>query len=136
VSTPISPWDHFAEKRSPDARFVAVFDDAMEIAMGGPLRGVLRVRGGVETKPIIQIENAGSSFVWSSDSKVIAVPRWTDRRKQRICFVSVPSGEIDELAEIYDVVQLESFDECRLIGADSPIYRPRPIDLTFRQRQR
>ena len=104
--------------------------------MSGPLRGVLRVRAKDDKEPIIQIENVGSSFVWSSDSKMIAFPRWTDRRKQTICYVSVPSGDMDQPGDLYAVVQLLSFIDYRLIGTDSPIYRPKPIDLTFRPRRK
>jgi len=131
MSTPISPWDLFARRLSSDGRYDATFNDANEIAMGGPSLGTLRVRDKKDERLIVEMPGVGASFVWSSDSRAIAVPHWTKIKDQRLRIVRIPSGEFDESKDEYSVLQLESFDDYRLIGVDSPIYLPRKIKLQF-----
>ena len=123
----ISPWEPFAQQESPNGQYVAVFDDAMEVAMGAPMRGTLTVRHKGHDKPLIELADASDSFVWSSDSTAIAFPRWTAKRDQRLCVLRLPSVQTEEIAGRFDVLQLESLCEGRLIGVDSPIYRPRKV---------
>ena len=116
---------------SPDGRFIATFDDSIEIGMGGPACGVLVVRQKDQKGRVLRLADAGASFVWSSDSKAIAFPRWTVDRGQELCVVWVPDGAIDRFEERFSVLQLESFQDYRLIGVDSPVDRPRLIDIQF-----
>jgi len=125
----ISPWESFAEMASPNGQYVAMFDNAMEIAMGAPMRGTLTVREKGQQKPLITLPDASGSFVWSSDSTAIAFPRWTMKRDQRLCIWRVPSGKTEEINGRFDVLQLESFCDGRLVGVDSPIYRPKKVDI-------
>ena len=127
----ITPWENYAKAISPDGHYVATFDDADEIAMGGPTRGTLTVHAINSADPLVILTNAGSAFVWSSDSKAIAVPRWTATRKQQICVLWVPGGEIDQWEPEYSVLQLESFIDYRIVGVDSPIYHPIRVTLQF-----
>lgn len=124
-----SPWESFAQQDSPNGQYVAVFDDAMEIAMGAPMRGTLTVRQKGQQKPLIELPDASGSFVWSSDSTAIAFPRWTMKCDQRLCILTVPRGQTEELEGLYDVLQLESFCAGRVVGVDSPIYRPKKVDI-------
>lgn len=126
---PISPWDSFAELASPNGQYVAIFDDAIEIAMGAPMRGTLTVRQKGQQTPLIKVTDASGSFVWSSDSTTIAFPRWTAKRDQRLCILKLRTGQIEVADGRFDVLQLESFCEDRLVGVDSPIYRPKKIDI-------
>ena len=114
---------------SPNGQYVAVFDNAMEIAMGAPMRGTLTVREKGQQKPLIALPDASGSFVWSSDSTAIAFPRWTMKRDQRLCILRVPTGQTEEIDGRYDVLQLESFCDGHVIGVDSPIYRPKKVEI-------
>ena len=114
---------------SPNGQYVAVFDDAMEIAMGAPMRGTLTVRQKGQQKPLIELPDASGSFVWSSDSTAIAFPRWTVKSDQRLCILRVPTGMTEVIDERFDVLQLESFCGGRVVGVDSPIYRPKKVDI-------
>ena len=125
----ISPWDSFAELASPDGRYVATYDNAMEIAMGAPTRGTLTVRQKGQQKPLVVLPDASGSFVWSSDSTALAYPRWTKKRDQNLCILRLPRGQNEVIEGRFDVLQLESFCEGRLIGVDSPIYRTKKIDI-------
>lgn len=121
------------QQESPDGQYVAVFDDALEIAMGAPMRGKLTVRHKGHEKPLIVLPDANGSFVWSSDSTAIAFPRWTAKRDQRLCVLRLSSVQTEEISGRFDVLQLESLCEGRLIGVDSPIYRPKKIDIRLPQ---
>lgn len=132
----ISPWESFAKQDSPNGRYVAVFDDATEIAMGAPMRGTLTVRSKGSEIPLAKLEDASGSFVWSSDSTALAFPRWTTMRDQRLCILRLPSGETEVIEGRFDVLQLESFCMDRLIGVDSPIYRTKKIDIQLLQTTR
>jgi hypothetical protein len=132
----ISPWESFAQQESPNGQYVAVFDDAMEIAMGAPMRGSLTVRHKGHDRSVIQIPDASGSFVWSTDSTAIAFPRWTNKRDQRLYVLRLPSGLTEEIEGRFEVLQLESLCEGRLIGVDSPIYRPKKIDIQLPQTTR
>lgn len=129
MNLPISPWDSYAEKTSPDGQYLAVFDDAMEMSMGAPMRGTLVVRQTGVDKPLIELQDSNGSFVWSSDSKALAFPRWTKKRDQKLCILRLPSRVIEEMNGRFDVLQLESFSECRLVGVDSPVYRPKKVQI-------
>ena len=129
----ISPWETFAKQDSPNGQYVAVFDDAMEIAMGAPMRGTLTVRQKGQNNSLIELPDANGSFVWSSDSTAIAFPRWTVKRDQRLCVLRLPSRLTEEIAGRFDVLQLESLCDGLLVGIDSPIYRPKKIEIQIPQ---
>ena len=97
--------------------------------MGAPMRGTLTVRQKGQQKPLIELPDASGSFVWSSDSTAIAFPRWTLKRDQRLCILKVPTGHTEEIDGRFDVLQLESFCDGRVIGVDSPIYRPKKVEI-------
>ena len=114
---------------SPNGQYVAVFDDAMEIALGAPMRGTLTVRQKGQQKPLIELRDASGSFVWSSDSTAIAFPRWTMNGDQKLCIFRVPTGLTEVIDGRFDVLQLESFCGGRVVGVDSPIYRPKEVEI-------
>ena len=124
---PISPWDYFVQMDSPNGHFAAIYDDAMEIAMGAPTRGVLKISEKQSGRCIVQVTNANASFVWSSDSAALAVPQWTPKRMQQLLIVSIPHGTIKPINGNYRVLQLASFHEGMVAGVDSPIHRPTKI---------
>jgi len=125
----ISPWELFARKDSPDGLSIATFDDAFEIAMGAPTRGTLTVTKAGYDQPISVIHDASGSVVWSSDSKMLAFPRWTENRDQNLCVLNLIDGKIEATAGRYDVLQLDSFHDGLVVGVDSPIYRPKQVRI-------
>ena len=125
----VSPWDDFAEVDSPDGRYTAIFDNAMEIAMGAPTRGILKITAKESGHCIAEISGANASFIWSTDSARLALPQWTRERMQRLMVISIPHGATQILEGEYRVLQLESFQHGLIQGVDSPIYQPAPICL-------
>ena len=97
--------------------------------MGAPTRGTLTVRLKGQQKPLIELSNSSGSFVWSSDSTAIAFPRWITNHDQRLCMLRLPGGQAEVMAGHFSVLQLEYFCEGRVIGVDSPIYRPKKVEF-------
>jgi hypothetical protein len=64
-------WRRFYRAVSPDGKLVARIDPAHERSMSNPTSGILCVSNGVH------IERCSPSFVWSEDSKFLAVPQYS-----------------------------------------------------------
>jgi hypothetical protein len=130
MSHPISPWICSANVVSPDGRYRAIMSEAWEIAMGGPTNGTLLVLDMHQGERVCaRVESCNPSFVWSADSEALAVPQWTPSRQQRLIVVSLPSGKVHVADGKFRVLELHSFNNKKVHGVDSPIYRPTVIDL-------
>jgi hypothetical protein len=129
----ISPWDSFAMQESPDGRYVAVYDRGMEIAMGGPTHGVLKIIEKKSGDSVIELSDANGSFVWSDDSESLAVPRWIRGRNQELVVVRLDTGRHESLHGVYRVLELSSFVEGVVAGVDSPIHRPVEIRVSVKK---
>jgi len=70
----ISPWSSEVHITSPDGKTTAVIEDAMEVGMGAPTAGLLRLSNGMT------FERCNPSLVWSADSAYLAVPQWMPDR--------------------------------------------------------
>jgi hypothetical protein len=75
-------------------------------------------------KCVVAIRDANGSFVWASDSKALAFPRWTRGLMPQLVVLSVPGGATQVVGDEYRVLELISFDEGVVEGIDSRIYRP------------
>lgn len=64
-------WRSFYRATSPDGRRVAQIDPALERGMSNPTSGLLCVTSGPH------IERCSPSFVWSDDSRYLAVPQFS-----------------------------------------------------------
>ena len=124
---PISAWDSFAKADSPNGQFAAVYDDAMEIAMGAPMSGVLKITEKKTGNCIAELSSANGSFVWASDSSALAFPRWTRKKMQQLIVLLLPEGKALPLAGEYHVLELGSFYDGLIEGIDSPIHHPAPV---------
>lgn len=113
-----SPWDYGAKQVSPNGDLVAEIKDAHEVAMGGPTWGTMEISNGMK------IEDCNTSFRWSNDSRYLAVPQWTPKRKQRLIVVDVLNKKTYPFSETYRVLQLETFEDGKIEGIDSPIHMP------------
>ena len=123
MSNKISPWSDSASLTSPNGKFVAVIDEAGEIAMGAPTSGLLKVSNG------LSYQRCNPSMVWSGDSEYLAVPQWTFRRQQRLMVISIQRKQAGYAPGIYSVLELHSFSNGKIAGINSPIHLPRPIEI-------
>jgi hypothetical protein len=123
----ISPWNGDVEVSSPNGEFVAKVVSTHEIAMGAPVSGMLFVNGKAISK------RCSSSIVWSNDSRFIAFPEWTWSNNQKLKILNVQSGKIKKLFKAYRVLELEGFNDLIISGVDSPIYKPKNLNVKLRE---
>jgi hypothetical protein len=121
--TPISPWSYSAFLVSPDGKFTAKFEYGSEVCQGGPTYGVVTLSNGMT------FDGCNASFVWSTDSKYLAVPQWTHYREQRLLVINVEDQTFELLPEIFQVLELHSFQEGVVEGIDSPVYKPKLVRI-------
>lgn len=80
-------WRRSFQASSPDGKLIARIDPAYEVSMGNPTSGMLCVSLG------LHISRCNPSFVWSDDSKYLAVPQYFDRlgifRRQRLVVIAM-----------------------------------------------
>src|SRR5689334_21827942 len=79
-------WRRFYRAVSPDGNLVAQIDPAYEVSMGNPTSGILCVSKG------LHIERCNPSFVWSENSRFLAVPQYFNKlgvfRRQRLLVIA------------------------------------------------
>jgi len=119
----ISPWEQGAAKMSPNGEMTAKVDPALEVAMGAPTMGDLKISNG------IVVRRCNPSLVWSEDSRYLAVPQWTNQRMQRLIVVDTDEMRWAMWPELYRVLQLESFAGGLIVGTDSPVHMPTPVEV-------
>jgi hypothetical protein len=103
---------------SPDGRVIAEIDPASEISMGNPTRGTLNLSIG------LRLESCNPSFVWSDDSRYLAVPwyfsRWHVFRRQRMAVVDLTARRVLVSPDTACYFQPESFCEGVLTATREP----------------
>ena len=127
MAAKISAWDYSLHSTSPDGQVTAVIDDAIEIGQGAPTSGTLILSNG------LTFEGCNPSAVWSDDSKFLAIPQWTQRRMQRLLVISIERATVGYAPGIFHVLELHSFSAGKIKGVDSPIYKPREIEIDLRE---
>lgn len=119
------PWRRSFEATSPDGKWRATLDGAVEIFMSGPTKGTLRIHG------LFDIPDCGPDFLWSGDSRYLAVPQWRYRFRPRARIVIVDTLERNVYASHtrYKIAQLETFANGVLTGIESPVHQPRAFAI-------
>lgn len=124
VIIPISPWDNFAQLRSPNGLITAEIT-AKEIAPGAPTEGTLKLTGGTN------IEGCNPSMAWSDDSQYLALPHWTLERMQRLLVISFKKNMIGFAPGLFKVLELTNFVRGKINAVDSPILAPKLIEINL-----
>jgi hypothetical protein len=97
---------------------VAEIEQASEVGMSHPTAGTLRLSTGLE------IDRCNPSFVWSDDSRYLAVPRFFHRlglfRRQRMIVIDVLEQAALASPETAFYFQPESFTDGRLVATKEP----------------
>lgn len=140
-SLSISPWMDSGKVFSPNKQLYAEFISEHEVCQGGPIFGYLKIN---DDKII---SNCSSSFVWSDDSKFIAVPVWDTKRNQLLGLYDVTTGILRHLKskakgrffgffpynKPYTVLELSSFSNGIIKGVNSPVYKPIAINVAIEE---
>jgi hypothetical protein len=124
---PISPWTYHVSLASRDGRFTAAFKYESEVCQGGPTYGRVVLSNGMT------FDSCNASFVWSDDSKYLAVPQWTHYREQQLLVIDAELGTSEILPEVFQVLELHSFKEGMVEGIDSPVYKPKRVSIRTRR---
>ena len=105
------------EAVSPDGRFTASMS-ASEVSMSNPTSGTLRLSSGLE------IERCNPSFIWSDDSRFLAVPQWRYllglQVRQRIVLLDTAERRAYGSKALAWFLQPKSFDAGLLIVVGEP----------------
>jgi len=129
MATKISPWTYSVYLSSPDGKLTAAIDDAREVGMGAPTSGILNISNGMSYR------GCNPSIVWSDDSQYLAVPQWTRERDQRLLVISLVDKSSGYAPGLFRVLELHLFLNGKITGIDSPIYRPRDVEIDLNQIQ-
>jgi hypothetical protein len=123
-------WRAFYRAASPDGRRDAQIDPAIEVSMGNPTSGLLCVTGGPH------IEKCNPSFVWSDDSRYLAVPQYfTFFGRQRVLILSFAEKRVFASKETAWYFQPESFSGGQLVVTIDPFRSPRTRGAPARVRR-
>jgi hypothetical protein len=123
-------WRRFYRAASPDEQRVAQIDPAYEVSMGNPTSGMLCVTGGPH------IERCNPSFVWSDDSRYLAVPQYFGFfGRQRLLIVSFEEKRAFASKETEWYFQPESFSHGQLLATINPFRSPRTRGAPIRVRR-
>jgi hypothetical protein len=111
---------------SPNGDTVAEMPSASEVSMSNPTSGTLHLSTG------LTIRNCNPSFIWSEDSRYLAVPEWSMRaglfRGQRLLVVEPATGRIFASPWMWGFLQPESFARGDIVVVRHPERRhPRRI---------
>jgi hypothetical protein len=102
------PWRCSHTATSPNGAIVATIDQAFEHSMSNPTVGTLRTSDGLE------LPHCNPSFIWSDDSRYMAVPQWCRRfgifRRQRLAIVDVVDRAVYLSAFTYWLLLPNKFD--------------------------
>lgn len=118
-----SPWDYSLNLTSPDGQVTAVINNASEVGQGAPTHGTLKLSNGMT------FDGCNPAGVWSDDSKFLAIPQWNGAGRQRILVISIDRAAFAYTPTKFSVLELHSFSAGRIRGIDSPVYKPREIEI-------
>lgn len=104
---------------SPDSKMIAEIPHAHEISMRNPTSGRSHLSVG------LQLERCNPNFMWSDDSRYLAVPQFFSRfgllRRQQIVVVDTLERRVLASKTTAHYFQLESFAQCILSAVKEPL---------------
>jgi hypothetical protein len=123
-------WRRSHQAASPDGRHSAVIDPAYEVSMSNPTRGTLRLSSG------LAIDNCNPAFLFSADSRYLAVPRWHVVlglfRRQHLLVVHLETHRCYRSRQGWWLLQPEHFSSSSLrLVANPTNSRPQVLDLAW-----
>ena len=107
---------------SPDGAQVAVIKDAYEISMSNPTMGLL------ELSNDLKIEKCSPTFLWSDDSRYLAVPQWIfgwlRPRRERLIIIDTAERAAYLSRPEFGNVMIDSFSGGVLRFTNSVTWKP------------
>lgn len=91
----------------------------------------------IEDNERIKISDwAGGPAIWNSESDKVTFPIWTKNRAQQIRVVDLNVEKIITFSQIFRILELEKFENSRIIGVDSPIHMTKILNFDTRTEKR
>jgi hypothetical protein len=117
-------WRDYHRAASPDGKLVAKIDPATEVSMGNPTSGTLCVSNG------LHLARCNPSFVWSDDSRFLAVPQYFGFfGRQRLLVIWFEKHRVYASRRTAWYFQPESFAAGRLVVAVNPSGRKSQVEF-------
>jgi hypothetical protein len=116
-------WRRKYSAESPNKKIIAEINPAYEISMGNPTYGTLILSNG------INIGRCNPSFIWSNDSKCLAIPQYTTNwffgfGKQRLLVIDVNENQGWQSKKLAYYIQPEKFESGKLTATLNPFRSP------------
>jgi hypothetical protein len=122
-------WRRYYRAVSPDGSLVAQIDPAYEVSMGNPTSGTLCISSG------LHISHCNPSFIWSDDSRYLAVPQYFYRfgifRRQRLLVIAFAEQCVYASKVSTHYFQPESFVAGRLVASMNPFRSKQKIGFNI-----
>ena len=108
------PWEEPSSERlvSPDKNWNCALIKVTEINISSHLIADLSISNGMVFR------SCGTSFVWSSDSKYLAIPQWTGKFKHKLIIVDLQNKRACYAKGIYNVFAWTTFQDNIIRGVD------------------
>jgi hypothetical protein len=124
-------WRRSHRAESPSGKMVAEIDPAYEVSMSNPTMGTLTISCG------ISLPQCNPSFIWSDDSRYLAVPHYFNWgflfRKQRVVIIDVIEKVAYASRKHTWYFQPKSFDHGKLIVTVEPFRSAKDIEWEIPQ---
>ncbi len=114
MATKISPYADCVHLPSPDGKFMADIDQALEHSMGSITSGTLRISNGTS------YEACNPSIFWSEDSKYLAAQQLTPYAYLRLLVIAVEEGRYGYAPGYFGLIEFHSFRQGEIRGVESP----------------
>ena len=109
------------------------YSNLYEIGMGAPISGICKLNknGG----NIIIADNCGGPALWNESGLKLAIPIWENSflrgKIQKIGIVDLEKNTLTKYKKKFRVLNLESFNNNKITGIDSPIHKSKTIEFNI-----
>jgi hypothetical protein len=109
------------------------YSNLYEIGMGAPISGICKLNknGG----NIIIAVNCGGPALWNESGLKLAIPIWENSflrgKIQKIGIVDLEKNTLTKYKKKFRVLNLESFNNNKITGIDSPIHKSKTIEFNI-----
>ena len=128
-------WD-FPEENSNNLKdennAILEYSSLCEIGMGAPISGICKLRK-KDGSAFLVGENCGGPSLWNESGLKVAVPFWEKSffrgKIQKIGIVDLEKNTLTKFKKKFRVLNLETFENNKIKGIDSPIYKSKTIEF-------
>ncbi|GGW28670.1 hypothetical protein [Arenibacter certesii] len=132
-----NPWafpNESSNKLKKESKAILEYSNLNEIVMGGPLRGICKLKLN-ETVVVVISENCGGPAIWTRNGQKAAVPIWDKAFLsgpfQRIGLVDLTNQTLTKYKKKFKVLDLRSFSGNYIKAFDSPTNRIKSVEFDY-----